>query len=262
MHLKPKKSLGQNFLVDKNIQRKIINACAFKPTDVALEIGAGAGELTALIAERVNKVYAVEIDQRLYPVLKDRFKGCRKVEIINADILKTDLKKYAAQKLGRIKVIGNIPYYITTPIIGHLFKFRDKIKNIFLTVQKEFALRIAAGPGSKDYGSFSCFVQYYTKAKILFVIKRTCFYPQPRVDSCFLSLEVKEKPDITVKDEALFFKIVRQAFNQRRKTLRNSLRGLVPTAKLEMFFSNSNIDSNIRPEDLSLKEFAYLSNIR
>jgi len=226
-----------------------------------LEIGAGRGELTAVIAERVDKLYAVEIDSRLYAGLKERFKGYRGVHIINADILKTNLKKYAAAKSGRIKVIGNIPYYITTPIIGHLFKFRDKIKNIFLTVQKEFARRIAASPGSGDYGSFSCFVQYYAKARILFVIKKTCFFPKPKVDSAFLSLEIKEEPDIAVKDEARLFKIIRQAFNQRRKVLRNSLRGLVPAGDMELFFAKYNINSKIRPEDLSLKEFADLSNI-
>jgi 16S rRNA (adenine1518-N6/adenine1519-N6)-dimethyltransferase len=261
MRLQPKKSLGQNFLTDKNIQGKIIDACALASSDCVLEIGPGRGELTALIAERVNKLYAVEIDSRLCAGLKERLKGYRGARIINADILETNLKKYAPEKAVKIKVVGNIPYYITTPIIGHLFKFRDRIKNIFLTVQKEFAGRIAASPGSGDYSSFSCFVQYYAKARILFVIKKNCFSPRPKVDSAFLSLEIKEEPDIAVKDEARFFKIIRQAFNQRRKILRNSLRGLVPAGDLEFFFVKYNINSKIRPEDLSLREFADLSNI-
>lgn len=260
MYFKPKKSLGQHFLIDKNIQNKIINACEFKTSDIVLEIGAGRGELTRLIADRVSLVYAVEIDPYLSSVLVDNLKGNKNVRIITKDILKFNLKRYFGKLEIKIKVIGNIPYYITSPIIEHLLKYRDKIDTIFITVQKEFARRMTACPGSKEYGSLSCFVQYYTKAKILFLIKRTCFLPSPKVDSCFVRLKIEREPQVKVNNEKFFFKIIRAAFNQRRKTLRNSLRGIIPAHKLGVFFNQYNIEVNIRPEDLSLEDFANLAN--
>ncbi len=260
MHLKPKKRLGQNFLFDKNIQRKIIAACELKPSDTVLEIGAGYGELTQLIADKVNKVYALEIDSELCKILKDNFKECRNLTIINQDILKFNFKRYF-RNTDKIKVVGNIPYYITTPIIEQLINFRDKIDAIFITVQKEFARRMAAQAGSDDYGSFSCFAQYYTQPKIIFVIKKTCFSPMPKVDSCFLRLEIRPKPAQGLRNERLFFKIIRTAFNHRRKTLRNSLRGIISAQKLERFFAKYSLNSNIRPEALALKDFANLSNL-
>lgn len=262
MNIKPKKKLGQNFLVDKNIQRKIINACEFKTSDIVFEIGAGKGELTGLIADKVAGVFAIEIDSSLCQILKDRFRNYANVKIINQDILKFNFRRYFGKyKNNIIKVIGNIPYYITTPIIEYLLKYQDKIGTIFITVQKEFARRMTAQPGCKDYGSFSCFIQYYTQPKIIFLIKRTCFYPSPKADSCFLQLDIRQKSTLELKNESLFFKIIRTAFNKRRKILRNSLKGIISAQKLEEFFSKYDIDSNIRPEALSLKDFAILSNI-
>ena len=261
MYLKPKKRLGQNFLIDKNIQNKIIHACNFRSTDTIIEIGAGRGELTQLIAQRVNKVYAFEIDRDLCPILKDNLINHKNVTIINKDFLKADLREYLKKSDQSIKVIGNIPYYITTPIIEYLLKYKHNIEIIFLTVQKEFALRMLSKAGSKDYGSFSCFIQYYTAPKKLFFITRTCFKPAPKVDSCFLELEIREEPPVKIEDEALLFKIIRAAFNKRRKTLRNSLKELVPAADLEAFFKKYQIDPNIRPESLSLEDFAKLSEI-
>ncbi|MBI5145327.1 MAG: ribosomal RNA small subunit methyltransferase A [Candidatus Omnitrophica bacterium] len=260
MRPKPKKRLGQNFLVDKNIQKKIIQACQLKPADIVLEIGAGRGELSRLIAKKVYRLYAVEIDTNLSQILKEDLKVYKNVRLINQDILKLNLNRCIVT--NKLKVIGNIPYYITTPIIAHLVKYKNKIAEIFLTVQKEFAKRMVAQPGRKDYGAFSCFVQYYTDPKILFYIKKGCFYPQPKVDSCFLRLELRDKPAVEVKNERLFFKIIRQGFQQRRKTLRNSLKGIVSQGLLLKFFAKYGIDCNIRPERLSLQEVANLVNLK
>ena len=261
MYLKPKKRLGQNFLIDKNIQNKIINACNFRSSDTVLEIGAGRGELTGLIAERVNKVYAFEIDHNLCSILKDNLINHKNAAIINGDFLKVDLREYFKKSDDSIKVIGNIPYYITTPIIEYLLKYKDNIEIIFLTVQKEFALRMLSKAGSKDYGSFSCFIQYYTRPKKLFFVTRTCFKPVPKVDSCFLQLEIRQEPPVKIENEELFFKIIRAAFNKRRKTLRNSLKGVISLEGLEKFFAKYDLDSDIRPESLTLEDFAKLSKI-
>lgn len=261
MRLKPKKRLGQNFLIDKNIQRKIIDACALKPSDIVLEIGSGRGELTQYLALEAKKVFALELDAQLSQALKDKFKDSRNVEIINQDILKFNLNKHFADSRKKLKVIGNIPYYISSPIIEHLLRNKDKIGVIFLTVQEEFGRRITAQPGSKTYGAFSCFTQYHTKPKIIFRIKKNSFFPAPKVDSCFLRLEVRQKVPLTLKDEGLLFRIIRAAFNQRRKTLRNSLKGVIPPEKLNKFFKEYNINPNIRPEALALRDFANLTNL-
>lgn len=258
MHIKPKKGLGQNFLFDKNIQRKIISSLQLGPADIVLEIGAGSGELTGLIAERVVKVYALEIDTCLCGILKDNLKLNSNVEIINKDILKVNLIRYFGNLKKRIKVVGNIPYYISSPIIERLFRARHKIDVIFLTVQKELAQRIVARPGCGDFGSFSCFVQYYADPKILFMIKKNSFYPAPKVDSCFLRISPKRKLPLTSKEEGVFFKIVRAAFNKKRKTLRNSLKEVISPEKLTAFFNKYNIDPDIRPQDLALQDFTNL----
>jgi len=258
----PKKKLGQNFLSDKNIQRKIIAACELKASDIVIEIGAGRGELTKCIADNAAKVYAIEIDSYLCQLLKDKFRDNAHVKIINQDILGFNLSRcFVKDKNTAIKAIGNIPYYITTPIIEHLIKYRDKIETIFITVQKEFAKRMTARPGGKDYGSFSCFIQYYTEPKIIFTIKKTSFFPVPKVDSCFLRLNIRKKPMIKLKNERMFFKIIRAAFNQRRKTLRNSLDSVISPQNLDRFFTRYNINPNIRPEELTLKDFAGLASI-
>jgi 16S rRNA (adenine1518-N6/adenine1519-N6)-dimethyltransferase len=259
MRFKPKKSLGQNFLIDKNIQAKIINSLGLCPQDIVLEIGAGRGELTHLIAQRVKKVYAVEIDSKLCGNLESSLSEFKNIQILNNDILKLDLKKYS--KDAKFKVIGNVPYYITTPIIELLIKYRALINIIFLTVQKEFATRIAASSGTKDYGSFSCFVQYYTLPQKLFLIKKSSFFPVPKVDSCFLRLTPRERSSLNKNQESVLFKIIRASFNQRRKTLRNSLKELVTPEKLESFFKAIGKDNNIRPEMLTLEDFITLTKL-
>lgn len=261
MYTKPKKSLGQNFLRDPNIQRKIIDACDFQPSDRVLEIGAGMGVMTGLIASDTSKVYSLEIDHSLIPVLTKNLKAYKNIRIINQDILKFDLDKLGDSASLKIKVFGNIPYYITSPIIEQLLKFRHKIGIIFLTVQKEFGQRMIAVPGSKDYGSFSCFIQYYTEPKILFTVKKNSFYPVPKVDSCLLRLAIRQDPPVAVNNEEMLFKIIRTAFQQRRKTLKNSLKDIVPKEKLQEFFKKYKINPKIRPEDLSLPDFANLANM-
>jgi 16S rRNA (adenine1518-N6/adenine1519-N6)-dimethyltransferase len=261
MRPKPKKSLGQNFLQDPNIRRKIIAACDFSANDIVIEIGPGQAAMTELIAPLVKRLYAVELDTVLAGMLEEQFKDDRSVTIINQDFLNCDI----ASLLGKsphtkVKVFGNIPYYITSPIIEHLFKFRSHISDIYLTVQKEFGQRIVADPGSDHYGSFSCFVQYYTQPRIEFLIKRTCFYPAPKVDSCLLSLHMRPSPAVNVKNEQMLFKIIRTSFQQRRKTLRNSLKGLIPAVTLDSFFEKYNINPKARSETLSLQGFANLAN--
>lgn len=263
MRIQPKKRLGQNFLIDQNIKNKIVNSLRLQPSDIVMEIGVGQGELTGLISKVVDKIYGLEIDKRLYALLNKSFKASENIQIINQDILKLNLAEFAdLAKIDRpIKVFGNIPYYISSPIIEHLLKFRDKISAVFITVQKEFARRVVSLPGSKDYSSFSCFVQYYTEPKIIFDISRNCFKPRPKVDSSLMELRIRAREAVNVNDERLFFKIIRGAFNQRRKTLRNSLRGIVSGSALNEFFAKTGLDSRVRPERLTLENFALLANL-
>jgi len=278
MCFRPKKYLGQNFLIDRNIQKKIIEACEITSWDTVLEIGAGRGELTRLIAEKTDKVFALELDLNLCSILKKNIvdfpqinpapsteermdrRRCG-VKIINKDILRFNISRYF-KDTPKIKVIGNLPYYITSPIIVHLFKFHDKIKNIFITVQKEFADRLVATPGSSDWSAFSCFVQYYTEPKSLFLIKKTCFRPQPKVDSALVRLSLKEKLPLDKKNQRRLFKVIRLSFQQRRKTLKNALRGVISPERLEQYFNQYSIDRNIRGEDLSLQDFISLINVK
>jgi 16S rRNA (adenine1518-N6/adenine1519-N6)-dimethyltransferase len=262
MRVKPKKSLGQNFLSDPNIKRKIIAACGLKTADIVLEIGPGQGAITGLLAQSCACVWAVEIDKTLCAILRDIYKDSPQIKIINADILKFDFG-LLQKEIGnnKIKVFGNIPYYITSPIIEFLFKNQQYISQIFLTVQKEFAQRIIAKPGSKTYGSFSCFAQYYSEPKILFSIKKGSFYPVPKVDSCFLELNIRNSPIVEVDNEEFFFKIIRTAFGQRRKTLKNSLSEIISLEKLSKFFIEFSIKPTVRPEQLSLQDFANLAAV-
>lgn len=261
MHIKPKKNLGQNFLFDKNVQRKIIAACEFAPSDTVLEIGAGNGEMTALILEKVKKLYTLEIDSRLIEKLTQDFKDRPNVKIIKQDILKFNLGRYFSKE-KKIKVFGNIPYYITTPIIERLISCRKIIDTIFITVQKEFAQRVLAHKGAKSYGSLSCFLQYYTDPCLLFIIKRGSFFPSPKVDSALLKLKVKPETALALKKEEALFRIIRAAFNQRRKILKNSLKGIVSANRLGAFFEHYRLSPNARAENLSLADFIELTNLQ
>ncbi|HTY44921.1 MAG TPA: 16S rRNA (adenine(1518)-N(6)/adenine(1519)-N(6))-dimethyltransferase RsmA [Patescibacteria group bacterium] len=260
MHPKPKKRLGQNFLIDANIRRKIVSACQIHPSDVLVEIGAGRGELTRMLAAQAAKVYAVELDPALAAIVKEECKEASNLVIVNRDVLKLDLKKEIGGSGTKIKVIGNIPYYISTPIIENLLQYRDLVSDIYITVQKEFGRRVCSAAGSKEYGSLSCFVRYHAEPKIMFYITRSCFRPAPKIDSCFLHIRPRPYPGQAHIDERLLFKIIRAAFNQRRKTLRNSLAGVVCRQKLEHFFRAFRHDHGVRPEQLSLEEFIYLAS--
>lgn len=257
MQLKPKKKLGQNFLFDRNVQRKVVAACGFKANETVVELGCGRGELTGLIAERVKKVFALEIDPALCALAAETLKSFANIQIINTDILKFDFAKFF--KRLKVKVFGNIPYYISSPIIAHLIESRSNITQAYLTVQKEFSRRMNASSGSSEYGSLSCFVQYYAETAVLFDIKKNSFFPAPKVGSSLVKLAMRRHPAVAVKDERLFFKIIRGAFNQRRKTLRNSLKGILPRDAVERFFSRHSLDPHIRPERLTLQDFANLS---
>lgn len=239
-----------------------MRACGLSEEDIILEIGAGYGNFSSQLAPRIKKLYALEIDARLYPDLEKNLSAYNNCKIIKSDILKFDMAEFLQEEKikQKIKVIGNIPYYISSPIIERLIGHRNNIGEVFMTVQKEFGRRVCAAPGSKEYGSFSCFVQYYAGCRILFEINRRCFNPAPKVDSSFLSLEFREKPAVNVENEVLFFKLIRAAFNQRRKTLRNSLQGLFGRQELERALDSAGIDRNVRPEGLSLEQFGILCN--
>lgn len=260
MYIKPKKHFGQNFLIDKNIQKKIISACLLRKTDVVLEIGSGRGELTRLIVDKVGKLYALELDEELFDKLREDFKEIKSIEVTNKDILKFNLSACLKESHRKVKVIGNIPYYITTPIIEYLLRFRKELEVIYITVQKEVAQRIVAQSGSKDYGSLSCFLQYYTDPKILFSIKKNCFVPAPKVESCLIKLSPKNKLPLGPRKEKILFKIIRYAFNQRRKILKNSLKGIVSESELRRFFKRYKINPYSRPEELNLNDFINLVN--
>jgi 16S rRNA (adenine1518-N6/adenine1519-N6)-dimethyltransferase len=250
--------LGQVFLVNRMVSQRIIAACELKNTDTILEIGAGKGELTSEIARRVKRLVALEVDSRLCNRLRRQFADYSNTDIVNADILKFNIARYLADK--KIKVIGNIPYYISTPIIEHLFKYLGKIKAIFLTLQKEYAQRLVAKPGSKEYSSFSCFVQYHTCVDLIFFIKKGSFSPIPAVDSAFMRLLPRRRPAVKVKDEGLFFRLIRLAFSQRRKTIKNNLRARISVQEVDYLLRVSGLNPNLRAEDLSLQDFANLAN--
>ncbi|MBU4310491.1 16S rRNA (adenine(1518)-N(6)/adenine(1519)-N(6))-dimethyltransferase RsmA [bacterium] len=279
-----KKRLGQNFLIDEGILNKIVEIADLSKNDIVIEIGPGIGTLTKKLAEKAKKVLAIEIDENLVKLLKEILKSYSNVEIIQADILKINLKKLVTRlpsypvirfkkqadwQTGRladkVKVVANLPYYITTPIIIHLLRAREILSNIVVMVQKEVGRRMVANPRTKDYGALSLLVQYYTKPQITIKVPRNAFLPEPEVDSCVVNLEVREKPAVEVKDEELFFKVVRAAFEQRRKTLKNALsraRDLdLSKKKVLEILEKADIKSLRRGETLSLEEFARLSNL-
>lgn len=252
---KAKKHLGQNFLTDQRIQHKIIDACHLSKEDTVLEIGPGQGAVTRLIAPHVQKLICVETDRDLLPGLQQEFDASN-VEIVHADFLKWPL---SGQPHGT-KVIGNIPYYISTPIIERLIECRKSIATAYLTVQLEFGQRLAAGAGSKDYGSLSCFAQYYADVKLLFKIKNTCFKPAPKVDSCFVALDFTRPRKYVPRDEAQLFKLIRTSFTQRRKTFVNAAASVAGKEGLIKALEALKIPANVRPEQLNLQNFVAISN--
>lgn len=259
------KKYGQNFLIDANILHKIVEAAQITREDCVLEIGPGIGTMTQYLAETAGQVIAVEIDRGLIPILQDTLSSYPNVTVLCEDILKVDLPALAEQSGGRpIKVVANLPYYITTPIIMALFESHMPLLSITVMVQSEVAERMQTGPGTKDYGALSLAVQYYAKPEIVARVPASCFLPRPNVDSTVVRLVRYEKPPVDAADEAFLFAVIRASFNQRRKTLANGLAnagGLgVTRGQVEEALEEMELSKTVRGETLTLKQFSELSN--
>jgi 16S rRNA (adenine1518-N6/adenine1519-N6)-dimethyltransferase len=262
-----KKSLGQNFLIDTNILNRIVDHAELTEKSGAIEIGPGIGALTEQLARRSEKVVAFEIDQRLLPILEDTLSPYPSVKIIHSDVLKADVQsvietEFAGQE--DVMVVANLPYYVTTPIIMKLLEERLPIRGIVCMLQKEVADRIAAKPGTKEYGSLSIAVQYYTRAETVMIVPKTVFMPQPNVDSAVIRLTLHDQPPVNVKDEKFFFHVTRSSFAQRRKTILNNLISQLPDGKQKKedilaALKDAGIVESRRGETLSIEEFARLS---
>lgn len=271
--LQPAKSLGQNFLADGNILIKIADAAEISKDDLVLEVGPGLGGLTAYLAERAGMVVAVEIDRRLLPVLRETLKDYTNIKIINGDILRLNIKDeldaaVAAREDGfapaALKIVANLPYYITTPVVMALLESGLRVKTMVFMVQKEVADRMRADPGGKDYGALSVAVQYYSKPSVVLAVPPHSFVPQPDVDSAVIRLDVYEKPPVELCDTKLFFRVVKAAFGQRRKTLVNALNNAgcfnLGKEQIKELLAKGGIGENQRGETLSIAQFAQLSN--
>lgn len=262
-----KKSLGQNFLIDRNILRKIVDAAKLDATQGVLEIGPGIGALTEQLARSAGRVAAIEIDKRLIPILEQVLQPYPHASIIHADVLKTDLRQVIHAHQAGISgwsVVANLPYYVTTPIVMKLLEERLPLHRIVVMVQREVAERMAAAPGSKDYGSLSIAVQYYSIPELICIVPHTVFIPQPHVDSAVIRLNVRSVPPVEVDDEEHFFSVVQAAFAQRRKTIANNLLNRFmkkeERRQLEEVMQRCGIDPDRRGETLDVAEFAILSN--
>lgn len=255
--IRPKKSLGQHFLKDRAYLGKIVDAARIGPADRVLEIGPGLGGLTRLLAARAERVLALELDDRLIGVLRDDFAGSQNVEIVHGDALTFDYGSLA----GPWKVVANLPYYISTPLVQRLIEHRDRFSTLTVMLQKEVAERIAAPPGGKEYGFLSVLVQLYTDPRMEFSVPPGAFSPPPDVESAVITLSVLDRPAAALLDEPFFFRLVKEAFSQRRKTLRNALRRLgLPPLTAEDAARRTGIDLARRPETLSVAEFAALAD--
>jgi 16S rRNA (adenine1518-N6/adenine1519-N6)-dimethyltransferase len=250
----PGRRLGQHFLYDPSILGRIVEAAGLSIEDTVVEIGPGPGGLTCLLAGKVRHVIAIELDEGLFKRLRSELAGRGNIDLIQGDAL-----KFPFGTLGRFKVVSNIPYYVTTPIIFALLDARENLETMTLTIQKEVAERIVAVPGGKDYGVLSIMVQYRSQPELKFVIPKEAFRPVPKVDSAVVHIRMLDKPRVIVKNEGILFRVVKTAFSQRRKTLSNSLKGLVPNIKDILI--TSGIDPKRRPETLSLSEFAGLADL-
>ena len=261
------KKFGQNFLIDTHVLDKIISAAEITKDDLVVEIGPGIGTMTQYLACAAREVVAIEIDKMLIPILQETLSAYDNVTIINEDVLKVDLNKLAEEKNGGrpVKVVANLPYYITTPIIMGLFENHVPLHSITIMVQKEVADRMRMGPGTKDYGALSLAVQYYAEPYLVANVPQNCFMPRPKIGSAVIKLTVHEKPPVTVRDEKLMFRLIRASFNQRRKTLANGLNN-----SPELHYSKEQIaeaieklgtSPSVRGEALTLEQFARLSDI-
>ena len=260
------KKFGQNFLIDTHVLDKIIASAEITKDDMVLEIGPGIGTMTQYLSNAAGKVIAVEIDKNLIPILEDTLDGFDNVRVINEDVLKVDIAKIAEEENGGrpIKVVANLPYYITTPIIMGLFENHVPLKSITVMVQKEVADRMQVGPGTKDYGALSLAVQYYASPYIVANVPPNCFMPRPKVGSAVIRLDRYENPPVQVSDEKLMFRIIRASFNQRRKTLANGLKNSpeinFTKEEIEEAIESLGKGASVRGEALTLEEFAALTN--
>ncbi|MDD4600084.1 Ribosomal RNA small subunit methyltransferase A [bioreactor metagenome] len=257
--LRMSKKLGQNFLIDEEIVEGIVEAAEIQPGDTILEIGPGIGTLTQGLAESGCKVVAVELDNRLIDVLGKTLAGYDNVRVVHGDILKIDISREIMAE--RYKVVANLPYYITTPIIMGLLEQRLPIERLVTMVQKEVAERMVAPPGGKDYGALSVAVQYYTQPEIMFIVPPSSFIPAPSVESAVIRCVVRKEPPVDILDERKFFRVVKAAFAQRRKTFTNNLKGAgIPAEQVQAILAEAGIDGSRRGETLSLDEFAAVAN--
>lgn len=253
------KSLGQNFLIDDTVLEDIITAADVNKDDEIIEIGPGFGALTSLLLDRSKNVTAVEIDKKIIPILNEEFKDYSNLKIINEDVLKCDMDEIIGE--NEVKILANLPYYVTTPIITKLIKGKSKIKSITIMIQKEVADRIAASPSTKEYGALTLLVSYYCSVTKVREVSPESFIPSPKVSSTVINLIPRKEKSVKLNDETLFFKIIRESFNMRRKTLSNSLMHLgLSREELINVLTDSDIDPKRRGETLSMEEFAMLSN--
>lgn len=254
------KSLGQNFLIDDSVLEDIITAADITSDDFIMEIGPGVGTLTKLLLKKAKKVYSIELDSNLIPILNEELKDFENFKLINQDALKVDINEIIGDE-RHVKVVANLPYYVTTPIISKLLKEKNNIDSIIIMIQKEVAQRIAASPNTKEYGAITLLVQYYCDVNKIRIVSPSSFIPRPKVDSMVISLKKLPEPRCIVENEELFFKVVRESFNMRRKTLSNSLKNIgLDKEKLNMAFKNAGIDPIRRGETLSIHEFGKLSD--
>lgn len=258
----PKKRFGQHFLKDQNIIRKIVDGAGLSPDDIVVEIGPGLGDMTSILSQRAEKVIAIEVDRGLYSILQEKFEDNTKVEIINADVLRFDLDKIFEMVGRRFKVVANLPYNISTPILFQFFEHRNCISSMTLMFQKEVADRLVASPGTKDYGILSIYAQLYTAPTMLFKVHPSAFTPPPKVDSAVVRFEILPEPSVKADNEALMLRVVKAAFGQRRKTLLNALSSgmMLQRELIDKALKQSAIDVSRRGETLSLSQFCILAN--
>ncbi len=260
--IRPKKSLSQNFLVNLHAAQRIVESLNLSPEDAVLEIGSGKGVLTQFLIEKAKKVYAVELDKNLCEFLKEKFVHQKNLEIICQDILKVDLKKLVSHS-EKIKIIGNLPYQITSPILNWLIEYKELISQAVLMVQKEVAIRMCAKPGSKDFSPLSIFVQVYTNPKILFSLKPGSFTPPPKVESTVIALDFLSQSMVKPEDQKLFFQIVKASFSTRRKTILNCLSSKLEFSKsmVENILREIKIDPQSRAETLEINQYLKLNQV-
>ena len=259
------KNLGQNFLIDENVIQNIIDSAQIDENDFVIEIGPGLGTLTSQLVEKAGKVIAIELDQKMVKILQERFSLYSNFQLLNEDVLKVDLKtlieKENTQKCP-VKIVANLPYYITTPIIMKLLEEKLPIQNITVMVQKEVADRLTAIPGEKNTGAITYCVYYYCEPKQVRLVPNTSFIPEPKVNSEVIQLNIRQNPPVQLKDEIVFFKIVKASFMQRRKTLLNGLTnaGIISKERMREILNKMQLPETVRGEDLSIEQFAQIAN--